>query len=63
MTQEIKFHIQRYHRQVAVYLSKPSTPEISQHVANLQAELNGIPRSETNENDLIDYLQGKTASC
>ncbi len=63
MTQEIKFHIQRYHRQVAVYLSKPSTPEVSEHVANLQAELNGIPRSETNENDLIEYLQGKTAGC
>ncbi len=63
MTQEISFHIQRYQRQVAAYLSKPSSEELSQHATNLQTQLSSIPRPETNENDLIDYLKGKTTSC
>lgn len=62
MTQEIKFHIQRFSRQASIYLSLSETGEQAEKTANFHAEVGKIPRAEIAESALQAYLQGQTDS-
>ncbi len=59
MTQEIKFHIQRFHRQIAIYISRSEQGELAQKATALQAEVDKIPQAQIAESALIAYLQGQ----
>ncbi len=58
MTQEMKFHIQRYQRQIAQYLREERSGELASKVENLRSQLSGIPQSRAQEEALQAYLSG-----
>lgn len=58
MTQEIKFHVQRYHRQIAQYLRQEHDAELMAKVEALRAQLSDIPQSTAQEDALQAYLSG-----
>ncbi len=58
MTQEIKFHIQRYHRQIDMYLRQEHDAELVTKVEALRGKLADIPQSTAQEEALRAYLSG-----
>lgn len=60
MTEEIKFHVQRYRRQLSLYLAQPEPGSMHEYVKQLQSKLDAIPQDEKTDSELADYLKGKT---
>ncbi len=59
MTEEIKFHVQRYRRQLSLYLAQPEPGSMHEYVKLLQSKLDSIPQGEKTDSELADYLKGK----
>lgn len=58
MAQEIIYHIQKFHRQVDIYLNETEQGALKEKVKVLQNALQNIPKTEANES-LARFLQGK----
>ncbi|MFL0810206.1 MAG: HD domain-containing protein [Agarilytica sp.] len=61
MTEEIKFHVRRFDRQIALYLGKNESP-LTRQIVELQKQVQAIPRSEVDEEGITAYLAGTVAS-
>lgn len=61
MTEEIKFHIRRYDRQIAMYLQQGES-SMREKVLELKSKLGGIPRSKVTEEGLTAFLTGADAA-
>ncbi len=46
MTEGFKFHIQRYRRQLPLYLAQPEPDSMHDYVKQLQSKLDAIPQGE-----------------
>lgn len=58
MTQEVKFHMLRYQRQIDAYLAQAKPSPLSTEVQALKTSLNDIYSGSTAPQALIDYLNG-----
>lgn len=60
MTEEIKFHIQRYRRQIDHYLDQDEPGALINNVTELKLKLDMTPQAEQTELELVAYLRGET---